>query len=141
MEINWTGAAAALATFVGVWLGHVIVRAVEARVVSLRLPIAVCIGLGFGLEIASLFTRSAPAAAALGILGLTSLWDALEFFRQEKRVKTGRAPANPANPRHARILAVCPAAGTVNWLKREPRGRAYSEEERNAIRHTESRNP
>lgn len=140
MEINWTGAAAALATFIGVWLGHVTVRAVEARAVSLRIPVAICIGLGLGLEIASLFTRSAPAAAALGILGLTVLWDALEFGRQERRVKSGRAPANPANPRHARILAAYPAAGTVNWLKREPRGSAYSGKERDAIQRAESRN-
>lgn len=139
MEINWTGAAAALATFVGVWLGHVIVRLVEARAASLRLPMAVCIALGLALEAGSLLASSAPLAAALGILGLTVFWDALEFVRQEKRVKTGRAPANPANPRHARFLAEYPAASTVNWLKRLPRGRAYSAEELAAIRASEGK--
>ena len=41
--MNLTGLAAALATFLGVWLGHVMVRKLEARVADVRWPMAVCI--------------------------------------------------------------------------------------------------
>lgn len=139
MPLNLTALAAALATFLGIWLGHVSVRRVEARAANLALPVGACIALGLALEAASLFTASRPLSAALGIFGLTVLWDALEFRRQEARVKRGRAPANPANPRHQRILAEHPAATTLDWLKREPRGRAYSEQELAAIRAGEDR--
>ena len=122
MEINLTGLAAALATFLGVWLGHVAVRKIEARAADLRLPIGLCLCLGLGLELGGLLASAAPVSAALGILGVTLLWDALEFVRQQKRVKIGHAPANPANPRHARWLAQFPAATTVNWLDRQPTG-------------------
>ncbi len=128
--MNLTGLAAALATFLGVWLGHVMVRKLEARVADVRWPMAVCILLGLGLEAGALAADSAPISAALGILGVTLLWDALEFVRQEKRIKIGRAPANPHNPRHARILAEHPAATTMNWLNREPTGKQAGEDRR-----------
>lgn len=134
MPLNFTAPAAALATFLGIWLGHVTVRRVEARAANLALPVGACIVLGLALEAASLLAASNALSAGLGIFGLTVLWDALEFRRQEARVKRGRAPANPANPRHARILAEHPAATTVDWLKHEPRGRAYSTEELAALR-------
>jgi len=129
MNLNLTGLAAALATFLGVWLGHVAVRHFEARITDIRPAMRVCIVLGLGLWAGALFAESAPLAAGLGILGMTLLWDAYEFHRQEKRVKIGHAPANPANPRHARILAEFPTATTVDLLKREPRGRAYTPDE------------
>lgn len=123
MTLNLTGLAATLVTFFGVWLGHVMVRKVEARVENIRWPMAVCILLGLGLEAGALTADSAPVSAALGILGITLLWDALEFVRQEKRIKIGHAPANPRNPRHARILAQYSTATTVDWLDREPTGK------------------
>lgn len=129
MEMNLTGLAAALATFLGIWWGHVAVRHFEARMADIRPAMAVCVALGLGLWAGALLTDSAPLAAALGILGVTLLWDAYEFYRQEKRVKIGHAPANPSNPRHARILAEFPAATTVDLLKREPLGRPVSPEE------------
>ncbi|MEJ5226086.1 MAG: DUF4491 family protein [Anaerolineales bacterium] len=127
--LNPTGFAAALATFFGVWLGHVAVRKIEAQAVDIRLPMVVCILLGVGMEAAALLTESRPLAAALGIVGVTLWWDALEFVRQEKRVKVGHAPANPCNPRHARILAAYPQATTLDWLERDPRGAPYSADE------------
>ncbi len=129
MAVNLTGLAAALATFFGVWLGHVAVRKVEANAVCLRWPKLVCIVLGLGLEAGAVLAGSAPVAAALGILGMTLLWDAFELQRQERRVKIGHAPANPANPRHARLLAQNPGATTFDWLNRNPRGRAYTSDE------------
>lgn len=129
MEMNLTGLAAALATFLGIWWGHVAVRYFEARLTDIRLAMGVCVLLGLGMWAGALLAESVSVSAALGILGVTLLWDAYEFHRQEKRVKIGHAPANPSNPRHARILAEFPAATTVDLLKREPLGRAIAPDE------------
>jgi len=69
-----------------------------------------------------------------GILGVTLLWDALEFYRQQRRIQRGHAPANPNNPRHARILAEFTSATTIDWLDRDPRGSAYTPAELASIR-------
>jgi hypothetical protein len=103
--MNMIGVTAALSAFLGIWLGHVGVRTIERKVKTLWPPILVCILLGLALETCSLFTDSGLLKTALGILGVTLLWDALEFPRQERRVKKGHAPANPSNSRHARFLA------------------------------------
>ena len=122
MEFNFLGLIATASAFLGIWLGHVSVRVIERRVVRLWLPIAGALTLGLALEAWSLFTAHRLLSAATGILGVTVLWDALEFVRQEKRIKRGHAPANPDNPRHARILAEYPAATTEDLLAREPTG-------------------
>ncbi len=127
--MNPVGLATALATFLGIWWGHVGVREIERRAVQLWKPIAGAIVLGLGLELFSLWTDSRPLAAAAGVFGVTLLWDAFEFVRQEKRIRHGHAPANPANPRHARILAESPTATTLDLLNRDPVGRPVSPEE------------
>lgn len=129
MALNWTGLAAALATFLGIWWGHVAVRKIEAKLVDIRPAMAICLALGLGLWLAAVLTDLMPLAAALGILGMTLLWDAFEFYRQEKRVKIGHAPANSANPRHARFLAEYPAATILDLLNRDPLGRPVGPEE------------
>lgn len=129
MEINLTGLSAAFATFIGVWSGHVAVRKFEAKLTDIRPAMGICVLLGLGLWTGALLTDSMPVSAGLGILGMTLLWDAFEFYRQEKRIKSGHAPANPNNPRHKRILAEHSSATTADWLNRDPRGRAYSPEE------------
>lgn len=129
MSLNLTGLASALAAFSGIWLGHVAVRYFEARLSDLRPAVAVCLTLGLGLWAGALLAPSAPVSAALGILGVTLLWDAVEFYRQERRVRIGHAPANPNNPRHARILAESAAATTLDLLDREPVGRPVTPEE------------
>ena len=58
MEMNFIGFAAALATFFGVWLGHVSVRKIERETVNLWKPALIAIALGTGLEIAALLTSS-----------------------------------------------------------------------------------
>ena len=126
MEINIIGFAAALATFLGVWLGHVSVRKIERETINLWTPALIALALGIGFEIASFLISSLPLSAICGILGVTLLWDSFEFYRQQKRIKHGHAPANPNNPRHARILAEYPNATTFDWLDRDPRGSAYS---------------
>lgn len=126
MELNSIGFAAALATFFGVWLGHVTVRKLEREIVNLWIPAAIAFALGVGFETASLLTSSLSLSAMCGILGVTLLWDSFEFYRQQKRIKRGHAPASPQNPRHAKILAEYPSATTFDWLDRDPRGSAYS---------------
>lgn len=123
MELNLAGLSAALATFLGIWGGHVAVRKFEANLRDLRPALAICVLLGLGTLAAALLTDSMPVSAALGILGVTLLWDAFEFHRQEKRIQTGHAPANPHNPRHKRILARYPSATTLDLLNRDPLGR------------------
>jgi hypothetical protein len=130
MDLNWIGLAAAASTFLGVWIGHVSVRKIEREVERIWIPSALALIFGLGLEIASLLTDSRVVSTICGIVGVTLLWDSLEIaVRQPNRVRHGHAPANPHNPRHARILAAHPAATTIDWLDRDPRGRAYSAEE------------
>ncbi len=134
MTLNFIGLAAALATFLGVWLGHVSVRKIERETNRLWIPALVALILGIGFEIASFLVSPLILSAFFGILGITMLWDAFEFFRQQNRIKHGHAPANPNNPRHAHILDNFPDATTLDWLDREPRDRAYSAQELKAIK-------
>jgi hypothetical protein len=41
-------------------------------------------------------------AGALGIVGMTTLWDAVEFIRQEEHIRRGHALANPDRPVESR---------------------------------------
>jgi len=132
--LNTLGIVCAIATFGGVWLGHVAVRRIEFRASTLLPPILCTLALGLAAEISAVLLADASASAALGILGMTLLWDSFEFIRQERRIYKGFAPANPNNPRHVRILQASPAATRLDWLKREPRGRQYTSEEIEAIR-------
>ena len=129
MALQWIGLVAALSAFLGIWLGHVGVRKIESVTPTIWLPATVALALGLLLEAWSLLTGSLTVSAAAGILGITLLWDALEFIRQERRVKKGHAPANPANPRHVRILAAYPAATTLDLLDRDPVGHPVTAEE------------
>jgi len=134
MQINWIGVTAALSAFVGVWLGHVSVRKLERESLQLWKPSLTALVIGLGLEAASFLTSSRALSTMFGILGVTLLWDALEFYRQQRRIQRGHAPANPNNPRHARILAEFPTATTIDWLDRDPRGSAYTPAELASIR-------
>ncbi len=118
MQLNYIGIIAALSAFLGVWLGHVAVRKIEFISPTIWLPTTIFATSGIALEYWSLITDNWSHSAALGILAITLLWDALEFTRQQRRVRKGHAPANPDNPRHAKILAEYPAATTVDLLKR-----------------------
>lgn len=121
MEINTLGLTAAVTAFLAIWLGHVTVRKVEAEARDIRPPIIIAIALGLITEYGSLITDNWSLKTALGILGITLLWDAFEIYRQQNRIKHGHAPANPNNPRHARFLADPNLhATTQDLLKREP---------------------
>jgi len=131
--MNTLGIVTAISTFLGIWWGHVSVREIERRTVHLWKPILGALALGLALEAISLTTSSRPLSAATGILGVTVLWDALEFIRQEKRVRHGHAPANSDNPRHARILAQHPSATSIDLLARDPVGHPVGPEEAVAL--------
>jgi hypothetical protein len=130
MSLNGIGLVAALATFLGVWLGHVTVRKIEFISPTVWLPSILAVLLGVILEIGALVSANIYLSAALGILGITVLWDALEFWRQHRRVEKGHAPANRGNPRHRRLLAQSSSATTLDYLAWDPAGRQLSIEER-----------
>lgn len=124
--MNLMGLVAGLATFFGIWFGHVAVRKIEFVSPTIWLPTIAFAGIGMVFEWVSLSTSNLLLSAAFGILGFTFLWDALEFTRQQNRIKKGHAPANPENPRHAQLLREYASATTVDLLKRDPIGRPVS---------------
>jgi Domain of unknown function (DUF4491) len=131
--MNFIGIVAALTAFFSIWLGHVAVRKVEFISPRVWIPTAIFATLGVLVEILSLPTVHRPLSTAFGILGFTLLFDALEFTRQQNRVKIGHAPANPNNPRHAKILTEHSSATTLDLLKRDPIGHIVSTDEANQL--------
>lgn len=119
--LQFAGFWMALATFLGIWWGHVGVRWIEAHSRSIIPPIVAFIVIGLALNAYSLFAPNLTLAGVSSIIGITLLWDALEVWRQERRVVHGHAPANPNNPRHAAILASGHGT-TEDLLDREPQG-------------------
>jgi hypothetical protein len=129
MDLNYLGFVAALSTFFGVWFGHVAVRKIESISPTIWLPTLIFAAMGITFEWVSLSTSNIFLATASGILGFTFLWDALEFTRQQNRIKKGHAPANPDNPRHRRLMQDHAAVTTIDLLKREPLGKPVSHSE------------
>ncbi len=127
--MNWIGLVAALTAFFSIWAGHVAVRKIEFVSLTIWLPTLIFISLGLITKSYSLITVHLPLQTALGIIGITLLWDALEFTRQQKRIVKGHAPANPNNPRHAKILAEHKTATTLDLLKCDPLGHVVSTDE------------
>src|SRR5512135_610950 len=129
MNINFVGLAATASTFIGIWVGHVSVRKVESIAPTIWLPSLIYGLLGVACEIGAFLSVHPALEAALGILGITFLFDAFEMVRQQRRIIKGHAPAHPDNPRHARILAEHASATTNDLLKREPVGRLVGVDE------------
>lgn len=127
--MNWIGLVAALTAFFSIWAGHVAVRKIEAASRTIWIPTVIAILFGLITEYYSLITDNLPLKTAFGIIGITLLWDALEFTRQQKRIIKGHAPANPNNPRHAKILTDNKSATTHDLLKRDPIGKSLSHDE------------
>lgn len=118
--LQFTGFWMAVATFLGIWWGHVGVRWLEAHSRNIRLPMVILVAGGIGLNILSLFAPNLTLAGVSSIIGITLIWDGFELYRQEKRVLKGHAPANPHNPRHAAFLAAGKGT-TEDLLDRDPR--------------------
>ena len=130
MTINLLGPVAALTAFLSIWFGHVAVRKIEFSSRTIWLPATVFAIVGIALEWFSLLTSNFSLSTVFGILGITFLFDAFEFIRQQKRIIKGHAPANPDNPRHAKILREHTSATTLDVLKREPTGLPLTMEKR-----------
>ena len=127
--MNWIGLVAALTAFFSIWFGHVAVRKIEFTSPTLWLPTTIFAALGLIVEYLSLTTIHRPLSTIFGILGITFLFDAFEFTRQQRRIRKGHAPANPNNPRHAKILSEHSSATTLDLLKREPIGHGIATDE------------
>lgn len=127
--MNWIGVVAALTAFFSIWFGHVAVRKIESISPKIWIPSTIFVALGLVAEFLSLSTANRPWSTALGILGITLLWDAFELTRQQHRIIKGHAPANPHNPRHAKILEEHATATTRDFLKRDPVGYPVSSDE------------
>lgn len=119
--LEFAGLWMALATFLGIWWGHVGVRWLEARSRNIWPPIIILTLIGLALNIYSVFAPNLTISGVASIIGITLFWDAFEMYRQEKRILEGHAPANPANPRHAAFLAAGHGT-TEDLLDREPQG-------------------
>jgi len=118
--MNTLGLTAAVTALLSIWIGHVAVRKVESVSHEIWIPIVASITLGLISEYCSLITGNLHLKIIFGIVGVTLLWDAFEFVRQQKRIIKGHAPANRDNPRHAHILKEFSSATTLDLLKREP---------------------
>ncbi|HEX6035743.1 MAG TPA: DUF4491 family protein [Anaerolineales bacterium] len=129
MELNYVGLVAAASTFIGIWFGHVAVRKIESISPTIWVPTVAFAVAGIAFEWFSLFSSHFLLSTAFGILGLTLLWDALEFTRQQNRVRKGHAPANPNNPRHLRLMRAHSSVTTLDLLKRNPVGKPVSQSE------------
>ena len=96
MTLQWAGLVLAALIFGTIGLGHVAVRKLNYRYGTKPAPFFLVLGLAF--LVLSMLVTDNLASAALGIVGLTTLWDAVEFIRQEERIRRGHAPANPDRP-------------------------------------------
>jgi hypothetical protein len=96
MTLQWAGLVLAVLTFGTIGLGHTLVRKVNYRYGTKPAPYVFVLGLLF--LFLSLLVAGNLASAALGIVGMTTLWDAVELIRQEERIRRGHAPANPNRP-------------------------------------------
>ncbi len=93
MTLEWTGLVLSLTTVLTIGFGHVMVRKVNYAFGTKPVPWVAALGI-FVLA-ASVVPESTAVSGILGIVGITTLWDAIELVRQERRVLKGHAPKNP----------------------------------------------
>jgi hypothetical protein len=103
LDLQIAGPVLAVVTFLTIWWGHVLVRITHYHYGTKPAP-AIFLG-GLLLLLGSTQTGSDLLSAALGIVGLTLVWDAFELHRQELRVRQGHAPLNPRVHRVAAGMA------------------------------------
>ena len=88
MTLQWSGLVLAITTFVAIGVGHVLVRRLHPKF-GTRLGIPFMLA-GGAVMFLSLFTANELMSGILGIVSITTFWDGIEFFRQEKRVSRER---------------------------------------------------
>jgi hypothetical protein len=96
MSLYWVGPVLAVVTLFTIGFGHVAVRKVNYLYGTKPGPYVV--GMGLAILFLSLQVIDNLTSAVLGIVGVTTLWDAFELYRQEERVRRGHAPTNPNRP-------------------------------------------
>ena len=90
MTLQWAGIVLALVTFGGIGAGHVLVRRLHTRYGTRpAIPLFLMGGLVFA---GSLVAASDLLSGILGISAITILWDGVEIYRQEKRMKKYNTP-------------------------------------------------
>jgi hypothetical protein len=85
MSVQWAGIILAFITFATIGVGHVLVRRLHARYGTQ--PALPFFGLGLLVLALSLAIPSDLLSAALGLTAITLVWDGIEMYRQEKRMK------------------------------------------------------
>lgn len=85
MKIQWAGVVFAFVIFLTIAVGHVIVRRLHPKFGAR--PGLTFIILGVIVMIFSLNVENNLLSGTLGILGITTFWDGIEFYRQETRVQ------------------------------------------------------
>jgi hypothetical protein len=96
MNLQWAGLVLAIVSFSTIGIGHVAVRWLNFHFGTK--PAATLIFLGLVSLVTSLVASCNLVSAVFGIIGITTLWDSYELFRQEERIRRGHAPANPHRP-------------------------------------------
>jgi hypothetical protein len=87
MTFQLAGIVLSLTTFVTIAAGHVFVRRLYP-IFGTRLGIPFMLAGGV-IMIFSLLFANTLVSAVLGIVSITTFWDGIEFFRQEKREQKG----------------------------------------------------
>jgi hypothetical protein len=89
MRVEWIGVVLTTLTVGTIAFGHVLVKRLHARFGTRPgIPLLV---LGLIVIAASVFSLNDTLSAALGILGITTFWDGIEIFQQEKRILRDQA--------------------------------------------------
>jgi hypothetical protein len=89
MSLQWAGLTLSAATFGTIACGHILVRRLHPKWgTKPGIPLML---LGLVLMVISIFFDSNLISGVLGIVGITTIWDGIEFYRQEKRVQRGHA--------------------------------------------------
>ena len=85
MSLGWAGVVLALVTFATIAVGHELVRRLHRRYGTR--PAVPLFALGAAVLLAGLLSNNDLLSAALGITGVTLIWDGVEIYRQEGRMK------------------------------------------------------
>ena len=95
--MNYHGVVIGTAAFLVIGLFHPIVIKAEFHFGKRIWPVFLAVGVA--AVIISLFIDDLWGAAALGIVGFSSLWSIREIFEQTRRVEKGWFPENPRRKR------------------------------------------